>query len=67
MAWAAETSNQVIHKLAPGRHAWVHVAEGDVSINGKRLQAGDAAAVTGESNLEITGEKSAQVLLFDLN
>jgi redox-sensitive bicupin YhaK (pirin superfamily) len=62
-----DPGNQVTHELAPGRHVWVHIAKGDVSINGNRLQSGDAAAVTGESNLEITGEKPAQVLLFDLN
>src|SRR5258708_30394848 len=27
--------NRVSHNLAPGRHAWVHVAEGEVSVNGK--------------------------------
>src|SRR5436190_24217117 len=31
--WLAklDASNRVEHKLAPGRHAWVHVAEGEVS------------------------------------
>src|SRR5437868_14329468 len=31
-------SDRVTHKLAPGRHAWVHVAEGEVSLNGKRSE-----------------------------
>jgi redox-sensitive bicupin YhaK (pirin superfamily) len=59
--------NRVTHKLAPGRHAWVHVAEGEVALNGKTLQGGDAAAVTGETALELSATKPAQVLLFDLN
>src|SRR5882672_757058 len=62
-----DAGNRVAHKLAPGRHAWVHVAEGEVSLNGKTLSGGDAAAVTEESALELRATKPAQVLLFDLN
>ena len=67
--WLAklDEGNRVTHKLAPGRHAWVHVAEGDVSLNGKHLSGGDAAAVTDETELELSASKRSQVLLFDLN
>ena len=57
----------VTHSLRPARNAWVHVAEGEVSLNGETLQAGDAAAVSDESRLELKGTKPSQVLLFDLN
>ena len=30
------------HDVAPGRRAYVHVARGSVSVNGNRLEAGDA-------------------------
>src|SRR4051812_8811244 len=30
------------HQLAPGRNAWVHVAEGELNVNGETLRAGDA-------------------------
>jgi quercetin 2,3-dioxygenase len=59
--------DRVAHKLAPGRSAWLHVAEGEVSLNGKALSIGDAASIEGESRLELTADKAAQVLLFDLN
>jgi quercetin 2,3-dioxygenase len=59
--------DRVTHKLAKGRNAWVHVAEGEVSLNGKTLQGGDAAAVSDEGALELSAAKPAQVLLFDLN
>ena len=67
--WLAklDAGNSVAHKLVPGREAWVHVAEGEISLNGKRLTAGDAAAVGGEKVLSVKAEKPAQVLLFDLN
>jgi redox-sensitive bicupin YhaK (pirin superfamily) len=62
-----DAGQSVKHSLASGRHAWVHVAEGEVSINGKKLAGGDAAAVSEESALEIAATKPSQVLLFDLN
>jgi redox-sensitive bicupin YhaK (pirin superfamily) len=59
--------DRVAHKLAPGRSAWVHVAEGEVLLNGKSLSGGDAASIEGESTVELTADKATQVLLFDLN
>jgi hypothetical protein len=53
--------------LAPNRHAWVHVAEGEVSINGNILSGGDAVGVSDEQLLEMAASKPAQVLVFDLN
>jgi len=57
----------VKHTLARGRHAWLHLAEGEASLGGETLTGGDAAAVSGESALELAAAKSAQVLLFDLD
>jgi quercetin 2,3-dioxygenase len=67
--WLARLNagNRVTHKLANGRHAWVHVAEGEVSLNGKKLAGGDAAAIDEETALELSAAKPSQVLLFDLN
>lgn len=67
--WLAklEAGHRVTHELAAGRHAWAHVAEGEVSLNGKKLSGGDAAAVSRENTLELNATKPAQVLLFDLN
>jgi redox-sensitive bicupin YhaK (pirin superfamily) len=67
--WLGKLSpgNAVEHKLAKGRSVWLHVAEGEVSLNGKLLSGGDAAAVADEGTLDLRAEKPAQVLLFDLN
>jgi redox-sensitive bicupin YhaK (pirin superfamily) len=67
--WLAklEPGTQVSHKLAAGRNAWVHVAEGEVALNGKTLSGGDAAAITEPGELQLSASKPAQVLLFDLN
>ena len=67
--WLArlEPGQRVERALAPGRHAWLHVAEGEVNLNGKKLSGGDAAALSEPGSLELSAEKPAQVLLFDLN
>ena len=52
--------------LAPGRRAYVHVARGSVSVNGRPLAAGDAAKLVGEAAVELEGGTDAEVLVFDL-
>jgi len=59
--------DKVNYELKPDRHAWVQVAEGSVTLNGKELKTGDAAAVDNETSLTLTGKENSQVLLFDLN
>ena len=53
--------------LRPGRHAWVQVAEGEVTLNSAPLHEGDGARVSDETILTLTAQQSAQVLVFDLN
>ena len=60
-----EKGQETRHVLAPGRHSWLHVAEGELEVNGNRLEEGDAIAATGESQLDIVG-LGAEFLLFDL-
>jgi redox-sensitive bicupin YhaK (pirin superfamily) len=57
----------VTYQLRPQRYAWVHVAEGEVTLNGENLRAGDGAALSEEDTLKLTARERAQVLLFDLN
>ncbi len=52
--------------LAPGRHAWLQVARGDLRLSGRALAAGDGAKASGEQGLELVGTSEAEVLLFDL-
>jgi redox-sensitive bicupin YhaK (pirin superfamily) len=60
-----EDGQTLRHALAPGRHAWLQVAEGELELNGNPMEAGDGAAVSDERALEISG-KGAELLLFDL-
>jgi len=56
----------VKHTLGEGRHAWLQVVSGRVELNGTALAAGDGAAVSGESALEVVAAEPAHFLLFDL-
>ncbi len=62
---AAGTS--VVRALAPGRFAWLHVAEGRVSVAGHELEGGDGIAVSDESEIRIEAITDSDVLLFDLS
>src|SRR5262249_28659435 len=68
--YAAEIAggDAVTHPLAHARYAWVQVVKGNVSLNGHALRDGDAAAVSGEPELTLTGSAPAggEFLLFDL-
>ncbi|MBU6409922.1 MAG: pirin family protein [Verrucomicrobia bacterium] len=67
--WLAklEVGQRVSHSLATNRNAFVHLAEGEVLLNGKTLSGGDAAVVSEEAKLQLSAAKPSQVLLFDLN
>jgi redox-sensitive bicupin YhaK (pirin superfamily) len=54
--------------LAPGRHAWVQVARGELRVQGQVLRAGDGAAIDDERELHLEGQhtEAAEVLVFDL-
>ena len=55
------------HKLAPGRHAWLQLVKGDLDVSGKILHAGDAVAVSDTEVLHISATSPSDFLLFDLN
>jgi hypothetical protein len=59
-------AEQVEHRPAPGRRAYVHVARGKVRVNEIALGAGDAVQASGTERIVLCGGESAEVLLFDL-
>ncbi|HEV7868967.1 MAG TPA: pirin family protein [Chthoniobacteraceae bacterium] len=62
-----DADQEITHTFAPKRHAWLHVAEGEVTLNGQTLAGGDAMAFGDEPSVTLRGVKPSQVLLFDLN
>jgi len=58
--------DKATHALAAGRKAYVHVARGEVKLNGEPLTGGDGVRIVDEKNLELSDARNAEVLLFDL-
>jgi quercetin 2,3-dioxygenase len=52
--------------LDPARPAYVFLARGELSVNGQRLQAGDAARLDRETSLSLEQGRAAEVLVFEL-
>jgi quercetin 2,3-dioxygenase len=61
-----DATQTVEHTVDPGRHAWLQVLSGAVTLNDLPLREGDGAAVSDESRLVIAAPNSAEILLFDL-
>jgi redox-sensitive bicupin YhaK (pirin superfamily) len=62
-----EKGKTVKYELGTGRHAWIQIARGEISLNGTTLHAGDGAAVEKETSVEIRGQADrSELLLFDL-
>jgi quercetin 2,3-dioxygenase len=59
---------ELTYPLGAKRHAWLHVIDGAVTVNGKELHAGDAVAANQEEKLNVVakGKDNSEILLFDL-
>jgi hypothetical protein len=52
--------------LATGRGAYVYVIEGDVGVNGERMETGSAAQITDEQRVEIAARSTSELILVDV-
>ncbi len=59
-------ADRSVHSLQPNRRAYVHVARGRLTVNGRPLEAGDAAKAVDTDEIVLEKGKDAEVLLFDL-
>jgi quercetin 2,3-dioxygenase len=59
-------TERATHGLSPGRRAYVHVARGAVTANGRLLEAGDALKAAGTDAIVLERARNAEILLFDL-
>jgi hypothetical protein len=55
-----------VEQLLTGKHGWLQIAIGEVTANGKPLNAGDGLAIDGEASIQIAANGNAEILLFDL-
>ncbi len=59
-------SERVAFRIKEGRRAYLHVARGELAVNGNALSAGDALKASGIAELVLESGRNAEVLLFDL-
>lgn len=63
---ALAAGEEVSLQLASGRHGWVQVVKGAITLNGTPLNTSDGAAINDESMMNITATEAAEILVFDL-
>lgn len=61
-----DAGKQVVHAPDVGRHAWLQVLRGSLTLNGRALKTSDGAAVSEEQVLTMVASGDAEVMLFDL-
>ncbi|MBP6218384.1 MAG: pirin family protein [Oligoflexales bacterium] len=63
-----EPEMKIDYKPEQARHIWLQIIRGSLIVNSFSLEAGDGAAVSDESHLDMLGGKSGvEFLLFDLS
>ncbi len=58
--------HELVHKIGKERGAWVQMISGSLSINSNSLEAGDAASIEKEAQVQLTTQSNCEFLLFDL-
>lgn len=61
-----EPGTHVVHELLPGRSAWLHLVEGEVTLGDLVLTTGDGVGITAEPAVSVTAEERTEILLLDL-
>jgi redox-sensitive bicupin YhaK (pirin superfamily) len=61
-----DSEDRIELPIANGRHAWVQVARGRVTLNGRELGEGDGAALSDEAAVRLSARAPSEVLVFDL-
>jgi redox-sensitive bicupin YhaK (pirin superfamily) len=62
-----ESGVSVTHTLNQGRHAWLHLISGAVSVNDEELKPGDSVGISDESEIYVHAKEASEILLFDLS
>jgi redox-sensitive bicupin YhaK (pirin superfamily) len=60
-----DAGQHVVHELAEGRSAWLHVVQGQVALGDLLLAAGDGAGIAAERAVSFTAGDESEVLLVN--
>jgi hypothetical protein len=61
-----DPGQHVVHALAEGRSAWVHLVHGEVNLGGVVLRTGDGVGITSDRAVSITAREVTEILLINL-
>jgi redox-sensitive bicupin YhaK (pirin superfamily) len=61
-----QAGQELIHRAAAGRKAYLFVISGEVTLDAGSLAAGDQARVANEVSLELKAEVDSEIILLDL-
>ena len=61
-----DPGHHLVHEISPGRSVWLHVINGEVTIQDLILTEGDSAGVTNEPAISLTAQENTEILLVDL-
>jgi redox-sensitive bicupin YhaK (pirin superfamily) len=59
-------ANKINYKFTEGRHGFLQLMRGQISIDGKTLKEGDGVEISDERNISLTAQADSEILLFDL-
>lgn len=61
-----DDGDEVAHSIGSTRVVFLHVAKGDVMVNGVELSGGDGVTIVDEDGVAIRANSISEILLFDL-
>ncbi len=67
LIWSSivDAGRHMIHDVAPGRQAWLHIVRGEATFDGLILSAGDGVGVSDEA-VSFTARAETEVLLIEV-
>ena len=61
-----DPGQHVVHPLLLGHRAWLHLVEGEVTLDDIILTTGDGAGIQAERAVSLTAQEKTEILLLDL-
>lgn len=61
-----DSGHHLVHEIAPGRTAWLHIVCGEATLNDIVLTQGDGVGAINERSISLTVQENTELLLVDL-
>jgi redox-sensitive bicupin YhaK (pirin superfamily) len=61
-----DAGQHIVHELAQGRMAWLHLVQGEITLGDTVLTTGDGVAISQERAISLTAREGSEILLLDL-